>query len=44
MKKDLIFLVADKDMEFVLKGLLPRFSKVLPIKEFSYDIFTQPLA
>ncbi len=41
--KDLIVLVADKDIEFLLKGVLPRFPKVLNLKQFSFDIVVHPL-
>lgn len=43
MKKDIIFLVADKDMEFCLKGLLPRLATVWNIREFTYEIYIHPL-
>jgi hypothetical protein len=43
MKKNLIVLVADKDMEFCLKGLFPRLPQVWNIKDFSYEIFTEPM-
>lgn len=36
--KDLYVLVADKDMEFLLKGLLPRMPKVYNLREFSFAI------
>ncbi len=40
--KDLLVLVADKNMEFLLKGVLPRIPKVEGLKEFSFDIFVHP--
>jgi hypothetical protein len=39
--KDLIVLVADKDMESALKGLLAR-NLALGIREISFDIFVHP--
>ncbi|HQL70961.1 MAG TPA: hypothetical protein PLA77_09025 [Bacteroidales bacterium] len=36
--KDIIFLVSDKNMEFLLKGLLPRIPIIENIDSFSYDI------
>ncbi|MEJ5295819.1 MAG: hypothetical protein WHT28_11335 [Fimbriimonadales bacterium] len=41
MKKDLVILVADRDMEQTLLGLLSR-PKALGIREVSYDIFAHP--
>ncbi len=38
--KDIIFLVADKDAEFLLRGLLPRLPITQGIENFSYDIKT----
>lgn len=43
MRKDLIILVADKDTECCLNGLLPRFPQVLGTKPFSFDIYSHPL-
>jgi hypothetical protein len=42
-KKDLIILVADKNTEFLLQGLLPRLPKILSTKEFTFDIKIHPL-
>ena len=39
--KDLIVLVADKDMEYAVKGLLERHQS-FPIKPVTYDIFVHP--
>lgn len=41
MKKDLIVLVADKDMQYSLKGLLER-TQAIGIREIDYDIFIHP--
>ncbi|CUU34601.1 MAG: hypothetical protein K6U12_08260 [Armatimonadetes bacterium] len=41
MKKDLVILVADRDMEQTLLGLLSR-PKALAIREISFDIFIHP--
>ncbi len=43
MKKDLLILVADKDTESCLKGLLPRFPDIFTLKAFTYDIIMHPL-
>jgi len=40
-KKELIVLVADRNMEFTVKGLLGR-SQSLKIKDVSYDIYNHP--
>ncbi len=40
--KDLIVLVADKNMEFLMQGLLPRIPKVEGLKEFSFDVLVHP--
>ena len=40
-QKDLIVLVADKDMESSLKGILAR-NHSLGIREISFDIFVHP--
>lgn len=40
MRQDVVFLVADKDMENALQGLIPRRS--LGIRTISYDIFIHP--
>lgn len=40
--KDLLILVADKNMEFLMKGLLPRIPVVEGLREFDYDIFIHP--
>jgi hypothetical protein len=40
--KDLLVLVADKNMEFLLKGLLPKISKIEKIEPFSFDINVHP--
>lgn len=40
-RKDLILLVADKDMEMSLKGLLPR-HRSLGFRPVSYDLFVHP--
>lgn len=40
-KKELIVLVADRNMEFTIKGLLER-SQSLRIKDVSYDIYNHP--
>jgi hypothetical protein len=40
-KKDLIILVADKNTEFTLKGLLSR-SQALKIRALEFDIFVHP--
>jgi hypothetical protein len=40
--KDLIVLVADKNMEFLMRGLLPRVSIIEHTREFSYDIIVHP--
>ncbi len=41
--KDLIVLVADKNMEFLMKGLLPRIHLVEGIHEFTFDLRVHPL-
>lgn len=40
--KEIIFLVADKNMEQLLRGLLPRISRVEGLPEFSFDIIVHP--
>ncbi len=35
--KDLIVLVADKNMQFLIQGLLPRIPRIERLKEFSFD-------
>ncbi len=40
--KDLIVLVADKNMDFLVRGLLPRIPKVENLRLFSYDILIHP--
>lgn len=40
-KKDLIVLVADKNMEFAIKGILTR-HQALGIREVSYDLYVHP--
>ncbi len=40
--KDLIVLTADKNTEFLIKGLLPRMPKIEEIKDFKFDIFSHP--
>lgn len=40
--KDLIVLVADKNMEFALKGVLQRIPEVEQIKNFEFDVFPHP--
>ncbi len=42
-KKDLIILVADKNTQFLLDGLLPRLPKILSTKEFTFDMKIHPL-
>ena len=37
--KDLIVLTADKNTEFLLRGLLPRIPEIERINPFSFDIF-----
>ncbi|HIE01121.1 MAG TPA: hypothetical protein EYP59_12680 [Thiotrichaceae bacterium] len=39
--KDLVILVADKNMEYAVKGLLSR-PEALSIREISFDIFIHP--
>jgi len=39
--KDLVLLVADKDMEMVFRGLLNR-PRALGIRQIQYDVFTHP--
>lgn len=39
--KDLVILVADKDAEFTLKGLLPR-HQAIGIRQIAYDIYVHP--
>ncbi len=41
IRKDLILLVADKDMEFSLKGLLSRF-RSLKIRQVAFDLYVHP--
>ncbi len=41
--KKLIILVPDKNTQYVLKGLLPRFSAALSLKSDDYDIYSHPL-
>ncbi len=41
--KDLIMLVADKNTEFLLKGLLPRLPRILNTKIFDFDVKIHPL-
>lgn len=41
--KDLIILTADKNTDFLLRGLLPRIPTVEHLSPFSYDIFVHPL-
>jgi hypothetical protein len=36
--KDIIVLVADKNMEFLIKGLFPRIPRIENIPEFSFDV------
>ncbi len=40
---DLFVLVADKNMEFLLKGLLPRIPSIENTIEFSFEIVIHPL-
>ena len=40
-KKDLLILVADKDMEMAIKGVLER-TESLGIRKITYDIFSHP--
>jgi len=40
-KKDLLLLVADKDMEMAIKGILER-TESLGIRKITYDIFSHP--
>jgi len=40
--KDLIVLVADKNMEFLIKGLFPRIPRVEGLRNFSFDSFVHP--
>ncbi|MBN3035962.1 MAG: hypothetical protein JW861_10280 [Bacteroidales bacterium] len=40
--KDLIVLAADKDIEFLLRGLFPRLIRTEHIKNFSFDPFVHP--
>ena len=40
--KDLIVLVADKNMDFLLRGLLLRLQRVENIRDFTYDQFIHP--
>lgn len=39
--KDLVILVADKDMEMTMRGLLPR-PQSLGIRAIQYDLYTHP--
>ncbi|MCL6612769.1 MAG: hypothetical protein K6T66_14630 [Peptococcaceae bacterium] len=41
VQKDLVVLVADKNMEYAIKGLLLRFQK-LGIRQLTYDCFVHP--
>lgn len=40
--KDLVVLVADKNMDFLFRGLLPRIPTVENLKDFSFDILVHP--
>jgi hypothetical protein len=40
--KEIIFLVADKNMEQLLRGLLPRISRVEGLPEFAFEIIVHP--
>ncbi len=40
-KKDLVVLVADKDMEFALRGILSRHAS-LKVRELRYEIYSHP--
>lgn len=40
--KDLVVLVADKNMEFLIRGLLPRIPVVEGLKTFTFDVLTHP--
>ncbi|OQX76564.1 MAG: hypothetical protein B6D64_09640 [Bacteroidetes bacterium 4484_276] len=40
--KDLIVLVADKNMEFTLRGVLQRIPKVEQITKIDFDVFPHP--
>lgn len=40
--KDLVVLVADKNIEFIIKGLFPRLPMIEKINIFTYDIFVHP--
>jgi hypothetical protein len=39
---DLIVLVADKNMEFLFKGLLPRLPIIENVNEFTFEIYVHP--
>lgn len=43
MKKLIIFLVADKNMEQLLMGLLPRISKIERLPEFDFEIYVHSM-
>ena len=40
--KDLVVLVADKNMEFLMRGLLPRIPKIEQIHEFNFEPLVHP--
>jgi len=40
--KSLIALVADKNMEFLMRGLLPRISNIEEVVAFSFDVIVHP--
>lgn len=40
--KDLIVLTADKNTEFLLKGLLPRIPAIESLREFTFDTTVHP--
>lgn len=40
--KDLLVLVADKNMEFIMRGLLPRIPLIENTRDFSYEIISHP--
>jgi hypothetical protein len=40
--KDLIVLVADKNMQFLIKGVLPRISRIEGLMDFTFDSFIHP--
>ncbi len=40
--KDLIVLVADKNMDFLIRGLFPRIPKIEQVREFSFEPLVHP--